>query len=195
MKRELNAYRQVEDLGPATLEAYIETRRGLLLAVDKLTRRMRELEPIRTVEEMDLILQLDRDRKLIVEMISDCSYVIEWLETGRRPGNRRGIERRAAYQREIPTDPARLPAVAYRDADPEESPEADSEIKHLRLMAALRGLTDRERECFSLAHGQGCSYSEIAGLLHLSKSSVGTYVVRAQRKIAANVGNVVVLVG
>ena len=36
-------------------------------------------------------------------MIRDCDYILEWMETGRRPGNKRGVERLAAYQREIPT--------------------------------------------------------------------------------------------
>lgn len=30
------------------------------------------------------------DRKIISGMVSDCKYIIEWLTTGRRPGNRRG---------------------------------------------------------------------------------------------------------
>jgi len=46
-----------------------------------------------------------------------------------------------------------------------------------------------------LAHAQCYSYAEIAALLGISKSSVSTYVLRAQRKIAANVGGSVFLVG
>jgi positive control factor len=40
----------------------------------------------------------DEDKKVIAGMIFDLEFAIEWMETGRRPGNRRGIERRAAYQ-------------------------------------------------------------------------------------------------
>lgn len=177
----------VTDLGPATLEAYKETRRRLLAAADRLTLGIHEREPARTDEEISYIRRLESDLSLVVGMISDCSYVIEWLETGRRPGNRRGIERRAAYQREIPTDPAKLPVVAiWPNALGEE--EEESKPKLLRLQAALRGLTERERDCYILAHGQGYTHAEIAGMLQISKSSVGTYLVRAQRKIAANVG-------
>lgn len=181
------------NFGEATLEAYRETRRGLLLAADRITRQMSERESVRSMEEMETLLRLDRERKLLVEMISDCSYVIEWLETGRRPGNRRGIERRAAYQREIPTDPARLPVMVWVAEEADEPSPLETELKQFRLEAALRGLTARERECYVLAHGHGCTYAEIAELLQISKSSVGTYVVRAGRKIANNVGSVVLV--
>ncbi|MBB6730049.1 sigma factor-like helix-turn-helix DNA-binding protein [Cohnella zeiphila] len=183
---------RVTDLGPATLETYEETRRELLRAADRLTRRIRQMEPVRTMEEMNELLEADRERKLLMEMISSCSYIIEWLATGRRPGNRRGIERRASYQREIPTDPARLPTAVWFDQEDEQEA-GDAEMKHFRLEAALRGLTARERDCYVLAHGQGCSFSEIAGMLHVSKSSVGTYMARAQRKISHNIGHVVIM--
>lgn len=46
------------------------------------------------------ITALDSEIKTLGEMILDTEYRLEWLDTGRRPGNKRGIERRAAYQRE-----------------------------------------------------------------------------------------------
>lgn len=54
------------------------------------------------------------ERCIISEMISDCEFVIEWLKKGRRPGNIRGIERRAAYQREKLIDPLKLQAFAFK---------------------------------------------------------------------------------
>lgn len=50
-----------------------------------------------TVEEEEL--------KIYSEMISDLEFALEWMQTVRRPGNRRGIDRRAAYQREKICDP------------------------------------------------------------------------------------------
>ena len=37
------------------------------------------------------------DQVIISGMISDLEYAIEWMKKGRRPGLKRGIERRAAY--------------------------------------------------------------------------------------------------
>jgi len=187
---------RITNLGPATLESYKETRRMLLSKADELTVRMAKLEPVRTMEEMEELLALDRDRELIVGMISSCSYVIEWLETGRRPGNRRGIERRAGYQREVPTDPSLLPSsgTLWGEAGAEREDVAD-EASRFRLEAALRGLTERERSCYALARGECFSYGEIAAMLDISKSSVGTYMVRAQRKVENNVSGIHILVG
>ncbi|GEB35887.1 hypothetical protein [Brevibacillus parabrevis] len=57
------------------------------------------------------------ERQLIREMRGDVEWVIEWLESGRRPGNKRGIERRAAYQREKLMDLIRMQAfVAHSTA-------------------------------------------------------------------------------
>ncbi|MGG1314039.1 sigma-70 family RNA polymerase sigma factor [Cohnella laeviribosi] len=194
MEKEAKRCGQTIDLGKATADNYRKTRRGLLLAADRLTREIAALEPVRSAGQMDRWLELERQRKLVLEMIDSCSYVIEWLETGRRPGNRRGIERRSGVQREILTDPSRLPAVAPVCRQEEVADEGGEERRR-RIEAALRGLTERERECYVLAHAQCYSYAEIAALLGISKSSVSTYVLRAQRKIAANVGGSVFLVG
>ncbi|MBN2981953.1 sigma factor-like helix-turn-helix DNA-binding protein [Cohnella algarum] len=187
MEKEATVRGNKADLGKATAETYRETRRGLLLAADRLTRGIAALEPVRTIEQMDELLELERQRKLVIEMIASCNYVIEWLETGRRPGNRRGIERRSGVQREILTDPARLPAAAAADSRTA-ADEAGGSERQSRIEAAMAGLTERERDCYVLAHAQCYSNAEIAGLLRISKSSVSTYVLRAQRKISANVG-------
>ncbi|WP_239616154.1 sigma factor-like helix-turn-helix DNA-binding protein [Cohnella mopanensis] len=185
---------RVTNLGPATLESYLETRRTLLRKADELTVQISMLEPVRTLEDMNEILTIDKDRRLVIEMIASCSYVIEWLQTGRRPGNQRGIERRAGYQREVLTDPAKLPTIPNSGEAPGASKE-ETEASRFRLEAALRGLTERERNCYMLAHGECYSFSEIAALLNISKSSVGTYMTRAQRKVADNVNSIVILVG
>jgi hypothetical protein len=56
------------------------------------------------VDNDNLFAELD----LISEMISDTNFAIEWLGSGRRPGNSRGIERLAAYQREKFMDPVKM---------------------------------------------------------------------------------------
>ncbi|WP_254450254.1 sigma factor-like helix-turn-helix DNA-binding protein [Cohnella herbarum] len=184
---------RITELGPATLESYLDTRRMLLRKADELSLLISRLEPVRSLEEMNEILALDKDRRLVIEMIGSCSYVIEWLETGRRPGSRRGIERRAGYQREILTDPAKLPTSSRLGNESHASIE-ETEVSRFRLEAALRGLTERERSCYMLAHGECYSFAEIAVLLNISKSSVGTYMTRAQRKVADNV-SFLILVG
>ena len=130
-----------------------------------------------------LYLRADADdKKTISGMISDCEYAIEWLATGRRPGNKRGIERLAAYQREKLVDPLKM--QAYVQNSKAGSPSNLTEWQRFQIKDALSRLSDRERDCYVLAHGECFSFSKIADLLGISKSSVEEYVESAQRKIS-----------
>lgn len=133
------------------------------------------------------------ERQIIGEMIGDTEFVIEWLETGRRPGNKRGIERRAAYQREKLMDPIRM--QAFVDRGTAGSPANLTEWQMGQIEDALCGLSERERECYVMAYGQCFSHAEIAELLGISKSSVDTHIKRAQQKISERVMNSLFLVG
>lgn len=121
------------------------------------------------------------ERQILGEMIGDCEYVIEWLESGKRPGNKRGIERRAAYEREKPMDPIRMQAFVSRSTAGSPANLTDDEA--FRLDEALSCLTEREKDCYVLTHGEGFSFDETAKLLKITKSSVQTFVTRAQAKI------------
>ncbi|MBU5445179.1 hypothetical protein KQI79_24470 [Paenibacillus sp. MSJ-34] len=146
--------------------------------VDKYKQTKRVLRALRT-------LNTDRaEREVIGGMISDCEYVLEWLRTGRRPGNRRGIERRAAYQRECPTDPAVLHTYLVRtSADRAESIPSVSDRDRGKLEKALSILTKRERECYCMVVGQRLPFSEAALLLGIKKGSVQWFVESARKKL------------
>jgi len=122
------------------------------------------------------------EREVIGGMINDCNFVIEWLSTGRRPGNRRGIERRAAYQREKLMDPIRM--QAFTAGSTAGSSANLSDWQRFQIENVLSRLTPRERECYVMAHGECLPHSEIAFLLNISKNSVKEYIRRAQKKIS-----------
>jgi RNA polymerase sigma-70 factor (ECF subfamily) len=124
------------------------------------------------------------DRQTIGGMIRDVEFALEWLQHGRQPGTRRGIERRAAYERERPVDPVHLQAyVANRSAGGPVQAASVSEEDRERIEAILGQLSPRERDCYRMAIGHGLPYSEIAALLGITKSSVQYYVERADIKI------------
>lgn len=125
------------------------------------------------------------DKKVISGMISDCEYVAEWLSTGRRPGNKRGIERRAGYEREVLLDPIRM--QAFSSNSKAGSPANLTDEQRFQLQYALDQLSERERECYVMAHGECIPHSEIAFMLGITSGSVAEYVQRAQRKISATV--------
>ena len=127
------------------------------------------------------------DKKVISGMKSDCEFVIEWLNTGRRPGNKRGIERRAGYEREILLDPIRMQAFASESKAG--SPVNLTDDQRFQIQYALDQLSERERECYLLAHGECFSHSEIAKMLYLSDGTVSEYIQRAHRKVSEIVIN------
>lgn len=56
----------------------------------------------------------------------------------------------------------------------------ESASTDLRVQAALRTLTDRERELL-LLHAEGYRYREIATALDLNETSIGVFLARARR--------------
>lgn len=118
------------------------------------------------------------DKKHINSMINDMSESIEWMKTGRRPGNLRGIDKRSAYQRRALIDMDLFPSL---DIQPEEK-EISEEQKCL-LVNILVELSHRERQCYLLHMAQGYSMREVAEELKVSKASVQKFIERAKNKI------------
>lgn len=164
------------------LQEYKETRRLLKQAYE--ARRDGE----KVLDDQALA-----ERQILAEMIGDVEFVIEWLESGRRPGNRRGVERLAAYQREKPMDPIKIQAFFTRSTAG--SPANLTEWERQQIEDALSVLSERERECYVLAYGECFSHSEIAELLNISVSSVETYLKRANQKITERIQTSLFLVG
>lgn len=119
------------------------------------------------------------EQALINGMGRDMDYAIEWMETGRRPGSKRGVERLAAYQREIPTD------IIEKYMKPPPSLEVGAydvkEYAHMEFILAM--LTDRERECYEMKIGGMMTDVEIANTLGLARRTVREFIARAERKV------------
>ncbi|WP_342045939.1 sigma factor-like helix-turn-helix DNA-binding protein [Bacillus sp. OTU530] len=132
------------------------------------------------------------EQRILGSMASDLQYALEWMKTARRPGNRRGIERRAAYQRDRLLDPVLMQRY-FRSQETEygwdEGLKEDvvSEWDRVRIEEALSTLTDREREVYLMSRGYCLSYGEIARYLVISKSAVQIMVERAEKKIERQV--------
>ncbi|MED1664536.1 sigma factor-like helix-turn-helix DNA-binding protein [Brevibacillus laterosporus] len=122
------------------------------------------------------------DIELFGEMISSVDFIIEWIKTGKRPGKKRGIERRAAYEREILVDPITIQSYVNNGVAGSPANITDSQRKELE--EALSILSKREKECYTLAHGRGFTQYEVANLLLISRGTVDKYIRRAQEKIS-----------
>lgn len=124
------------------------------------------------------------ERELIGSMVSECDYAAEWLETGRRPGNRRGIERRAAYQRERPMDPLVMQAyIGNRNAGGAVQASSVTDEDRARIDNILGQLTERQRDAFVAVRGTGLPFSEVAEMMGISKGGLQDLVEAAETKI------------
>ncbi|PFF75830.1 RNA polymerase subunit sigma-24 [Bacillus cereus] len=135
----------------------------------------------------------EEELKIYSEMISDIEFALEWMQTARRPGNRRGIERRAAYQREKVCDPLLMQRY-FRSMDDNgyewdnyKKEHVISEWEKIQVEDALSVLTKREKEIYLMAKGYSLSYSKIANYLLISRSSVQKMMERAELKIAKQI--------
>jgi RNA polymerase sigma-70 factor (ECF subfamily) len=124
------------------------------------------------------------ERGLLASMIRDCEYIVEWLQSGRRPGNKRGIERYAAYQREV------LCSSEVLDRHPAPPPPRRLVVNdYNRIVQALNILSGRERACYEMYYAGLWSEYDIAERLGISRDSVHEYLDRAQKKIKKFISN------
>ncbi|MBM7580022.1 sigma factor-like helix-turn-helix DNA-binding protein [Jeotgalibacillus terrae] len=130
-------------------------------------------------ESLDMKNPANADEHRIVStMISDMEYSLQWMRKGRRPHSRRGIDRRANYQRTALLDMELFPSL---NLEVEEAviPKRERDI----IIDLLMDMSFRERECYLLHMAQGCSMSEIADELNITKPTVQTHIIRAKRKV------------
>lgn len=127
----------------------------------------------------------EEERRILGSMASDLQYALEWLKTAKRPGNRRGVERRAAYQVALPADPQILQRI-IPVAEQEEERDI-GEWNRLLIEDAMSTLTSLEKEVYIMAKVGCMSYQEIAKSLRIAKSSVQTMMERAELKIKKQV--------
>lgn len=135
----------------------------------------------------------EEDVKILTDMISDITYSLEWMKNARRPGNRRGVERLAAYQRERECDPLLMQRY-FRSMDDNlyewdnhQQEHAIGEWDKIRLEDALSLLTEREKEVYLMSRGYCLTYREIARYLNITCSTVQSMIERAEKKIARQV--------
>ncbi|MCM3632870.1 sigma-70 family RNA polymerase sigma factor [Paenibacillus camelliae] len=129
--------------------------------------------------------ELDDDISIIGSIISDLTYVIEWLEHGRKPGPSRGIERRSVYQNTVLVDPHIL--QNYAKGYESRSSTTITDEQRTEIKSALAKLSPREREVFMLVKGQGFSSEYVANMLGISKGSVDEMIQRAYKKFSQEI--------
>ncbi|MEH7236769.1 sigma factor-like helix-turn-helix DNA-binding protein [Bacillus sp. JJ1562] len=130
---------------------------------------------------------IDRvDRSLIIGMIDDMDFAIEWLETGRQPGLMRGIDKRTIYQKRSLESMDIIPDITSQLEEDNKPLYIPADQKRV-LINILSSFSLRERQCYILHTAQGMSMQEIADELGLKKRTVQQYIERARKKVEQRV--------
>lgn len=161
------------------INEYIETK--------KYTRKLykRTFETYENCEDELLKEKLYDDLANIRQMIGSLQYSIEVMTTGRFRS--RGIERRAAYEREIPVSDEMLIANSDRASAlkvESEVNEDEEEVKQLLAKEISRVLSLKEREVFNLAANE-FSQRQIAEMLNMPRTTVQSILSTCKSKIIA----------
>ena len=124
----------------------------------------------------------EEDRALLSDCATGISWIIEYIELGKEPENRRAITRYAGYQREVLYDPKDAYFIQECALQRKTTVELSRSQKDL-LDDLLSLLTNREYEAFLMVRGNGLSYGQTAEVMKVSKGTVQNLVVRAEKKL------------
>ncbi len=136
--------------------------------------------------------QLRQDKSIINSWISNLEYALEWMQSGKQPGAKRGIERRAAYERNRPFDPILMQKFFRSEEnvyswDREEKESLISAEDRERIEEALHTLSPIEKEIYLMVRGRSFTWGKAAKELKITKSRVQGALLRADAKIMKHV--------
>ncbi|MED1539108.1 sigma-70 family RNA polymerase sigma factor [Bacillus pseudomycoides] len=149
---------------------------------------------IETLEQLERAKETatESDLKVINGMIRDIRYALNWMRTAKQPDNKRGIERRAAYQRTTTVDTLlmqryfRSTETIY-EWDREVKESVISEWDRIKLEDALSTLTENEKEVYMMYKGNCFSMDKISKTMKVSKGTIQTILRRADQKITKQI--------
>lgn len=134
--------------------------------IEQYTSGVRDLERYR--KSLDRTNPYEAEEaKTVSGMLSDMRYALDWMRRGRRPGSRKGAERRDIYRR--------------RELLAQVEPLTEEERR--RLIDCVAVMTERELACWLLHMAHGLTQNEIADKMNISRASVRVYLERAKRKV------------
>jgi positive control factor len=102
-------------------------------------------------------IQDEEDKKVIASMISDLEYALEWMQSGRNPDARRGIDKNGVYL----TNPAILEILPVAPTYKTVKKEISGWEKEI-IEDALCILTEREKDVFFMIKVEGITFEYTA---------------------------------
>lgn len=180
------------------LMSYRQTRRKTKKDADALKMKLATAElkkentiNIEYIAELNIdIKKMKDDLTILNAMISSLKFSIDWMATGRMPGAMRGIDNRAAYDREISFEldvmqrfPDERTIELYEKTEEEQYEEEQSHIRKAEISKnILSSLNTREREVLQLISNK-YTQQEIANMLGVTQQSISKTIAKYEEKI------------
>jgi len=131
------------------------------------------------------IEEAQHDVAILNAALSDLNYAIEWINTGKRPGAIRGIERQSVYKREVPFENKWLDVLiddGVRLHEIKAQNEETDEMKSDLVKEIKKELTPKQVQVFEML-AQGMGQKEIADAIGVTKQAVNELITRGKKSI------------
>ncbi|WP_421663618.1 sigma factor-like helix-turn-helix DNA-binding protein [Lysinibacillus telephonicus] len=130
---------------------------------------------------------LHQDIAILRAEIRDLEFIINWIEKGRMPGLRRGIERRSVYQKEVLCDPETIKQnniEQHQDMYFTNETTDNETITYLECLTKekLSILTEKEKDIYLMAIN-GLTAKEIAEYMDMKYNTVYKIIERCYEKV------------
>ncbi|WP_017379751.1 sigma-70 family RNA polymerase sigma factor [Paenisporosarcina sp. TG-14] len=127
-----------------------------------------------------------QDLTMINSMISEMSFAIEWMSTGKQPGTYKGTDERLVYQKRSFESMDLIPDITNQ-LDINDHQLRLSEKQKKVLVDVFASFSLRERQCYILHAAREMSMSDIAEEIGIKKRTVQQYIERARKKVQEKV--------
>ncbi|WP_432355298.1 sigma-70 family RNA polymerase sigma factor [Sporosarcina sp. A2] len=128
-----------------------------------------------------------QDLTQINSMIDSMAFSMEWMATGRQPGNYRGADIKSIYQRQYFESMDLIPDIQEQLQDMGAKQLYMTQEEKMILSQIFGEMSLRERQCYILHVGQKMSMGRIAEEMGVSKGTVQGYLKRAEKKVREKV--------
>lgn len=175
---------QLENWADKLLAEYDESLAALHETQKRVTNQDKRLQEC---EQPIFHKPLKSKKEILNSMERSMVFAMDWMENGRNPDLKRGVDKHAVYQRQFFESLDVIPDIAEQvySVDLKELQMTEEQKKQLAKIFA--SWSHRERYCFIANTVEGKSFQKIADELKISKGTVQSYIQRARTKLAENI--------
>lgn len=161
------------------IEEYEQSRSKLAGVATRLDAQTKRLQAI----DAPVPKKLKEEKSILNSMMENMTFAMDWMKSGRNPDAKRGVDKRAIYQRQFFESLEVIPDITDQLYDIDSKQLYMTQQEKEKLAKIFASWSHRERYCYIAHTVEGKSWQTIAEELNVSKSSVQTHISRARKKV------------